>query len=48
MQLIKAAFLLMVLVAASGCTLEDQRFFLMKEADNPYPIIGNPYLNPTQ
>jgi hypothetical protein len=36
-----------ILIVTLCCTLQDQRWFLTKHLNTPFPIIPNPYLNPT-
>lgn len=41
-------WLLLIAVAAQNCSIEDQRFFQLQKINEDYPIISNPYENPTE
>lgn len=41
-------WLLLIAVAAQNCTVADQRFFQLQKIDQDYPIIPNPYDNPSE
>ena len=47
-RMVNLILFLLLVFSAGACTLEDQRYFLLKQVENPYPIIPNPYVNPTE